>query len=197
MATWNAPGAVWEMAEVSLLCGHSARYSEVWPTSGWMRGGRCYPQQPSVPLTAGSACSSWPGPAAPGLPTPRARDAKGPDAWRADLGHTVSLLKTPTSNLGQIGGSQHPDKRRSGGHGPNLSDEVEHLLPTPKASDGTHGGPNSRGSKGDLTLPSAAAQLLPAPRASETGTPGRRAGQEFGPPLPTVLLPLWERAPGE
>ena len=61
---------------------------------------------------------------------------------------------------GQVAAS--PDKRRSGGHGPNLSDEVEHLLlPTPKASDGTHGGPNSRGSKGDLTLPSAAAQLLP------------------------------------
>ncbi|WP_416971599.1 hypothetical protein [Streptomyces sp. 4F14] len=162
-----------------------------------MRGGRCYPQQPSVPLTAGSACSSRPGPAELGLPTPRARDAKGPDAWRADLGHTVSLLKTPTSNLGQIGGSQHPDKRRSGGHGPNLSDEVEHLLPTPKASDGTHGGPNSRGSKGDLTLPSAAAQLLPTPRTSDTGTPGRRTGQGFGPPLSVLLLPLWERAPEE
>ncbi|MFG2986185.1 DNA (cytosine-5-)-methyltransferase [Streptomyces sp. NPDC048258] len=27
------------------------------------------------------------------------------------------------------GGSQHPDKRREGGHGPTLADEVEHLLP--------------------------------------------------------------------
>ncbi|WP_233289232.1 MULTISPECIES: hypothetical protein [unclassified Kitasatospora] len=174
---------------MSLLCGHSARFSETWPTSGWMRGGRCYPLPPSAPPTAGSGCSS-----SPGLPTPKARDAKGPDAKREDLGHAVTLLKTPTSNLGVIGGSQHPDKRRQGGHGPNLSDEVEHLLfPTPKASDGTHGGPNSRGSKGDLTLPSAAAQLLPTPRASDTGTPGRKPGAGFRPPLSAVVLPIWEQ----
>lgn len=39
------------------------------------------------------------------------------------------LLKTPTSQLAINGGSQHPDKRREGGHGPTLADEVEHLVP--------------------------------------------------------------------
>ncbi|MFJ2225606.1 DNA (cytosine-5-)-methyltransferase [Streptomyces anulatus] len=39
------------------------------------------------------------------------------------------LLKTPTSQLAVNGGSQHPDKRREGGHGPTLADEVEHLVP--------------------------------------------------------------------
>jgi hypothetical protein len=88
------------------------------------------------------------------------------------------------------GGSQHPDKRKAGGHGPTLADEVEHLLPTPRASDtgtpgrrasegfrpplsqvvipllptprasdGEKGGPNQRGSKGDLTLSSAAHRI--------------------------------------
>ncbi|MEY9956823.1 hypothetical protein [Streptacidiphilus sp. MAP5-52] len=152
-----------------------------------MRAGRCYAPLTSAPPTGASGFSC-----SPGLPTPKARDAKGPDAGRQDLGHVaVTLLKTPTSNLGSNGGSQHPDKRREGGHGPNLQDEIEHLLPTPKASDGTHGGPNSRGSKGDLTLPSAAAQLLPTPRASDTGTPGRRAGAGFRPPLSQVVLPIW------
>jgi len=159
---------------------------------------------------------------------PKARDAKGPDSMREDLGHVVTLLKTPTSNLGSNGGSQHPDKRRGGGHGPNLQDEVEHLLPmpdaqvqdpsavpataatartaseqpsllfpTPKASDGTKGGPHQRGSKGDLTLPSAAAQLLlPTPRASDSGTPRRRAGEGFRPPLSQVVLPMWTQDPG-
>lgn len=46
-------------------------------------------------------------------------------------GHTrgadVTLLKTPTAQLAVNGGSQHPDKRRGGGHGPTLADEVEHL----------------------------------------------------------------------
>jgi len=146
------------------------------------------------------------------------------------------LLKTPTGNLGSNGGSQDPRKRKAGGHGPTLADEVEHLaprsrrscgellptprtsdangvgshgtggpdlrtvvsallpapavadsprardwknggkdsieeafaqsrrspaalLPTPRASDGTKGGPNQRGSSGDLMLPSVAAGL--------------------------------------
>jgi hypothetical protein len=41
------------------------------------------------------------------------------------------LLKTPNANLSTNGGSQHPDKRKEGRHGPTLADEVEHLLPTP------------------------------------------------------------------
>jgi hypothetical protein len=50
-----------------------------------------------------------------------------------DLNQEIQLLKTPTSQLAANGGSQHPDKRREGGHGPTLADEVEHLLPTPVA----------------------------------------------------------------
>ena len=48
------------------------------------------------------------------------------------------------------------------GHGPSLSVEARRvaraavtLLPTPRATDGTKGGPNQRGSSGDLMLPSA------------------------------------------
>jgi len=198
-ATWNSARGVWETQEASILCGHWVPYAETWPTEGTTLGGRVYAPPTSEPHTAGRGSSSPPGPPPVNLPTPKARDAKGPDAMRQDLGHTVTLLKTPTSNLGSNGGSQHPDKRRLGGHGPNLQDEIEHLLPppgqmllpTPRASDGTKGGPNQRGSKGDLTLPSAAAQLLPTPRASDTGTPGRRAGSGFRPPLSQVVLPLW------
>ncbi|MFI5782682.1 hypothetical protein [Nocardia sp. NPDC051570] len=41
------------------------------------------------------------------------------------------------------------------------------LLPTPRATDGTHGGPNQRGSSGDLMLPSAVTRMLPTPKASD------------------------------
>ncbi|MFE6158780.1 hypothetical protein ACFQ7F_07660 [Streptomyces sp. NPDC056486] len=68
-------------------------------------------------------------------------------------------MKTPTANLGVIGGSQHPAKRKAGGHGPTLADEVEHLLPTPTASDGAKGSPNQRHGNGSLTLASTAATL--------------------------------------
>lgn len=55
--------------------------------------------------------------------------------WEPAISDTASssLLKTPTQQLGVNGGSQHPDKRKAGGHGPTLADEVEHLLlPAPK-----------------------------------------------------------------
>jgi DNA (cytosine-5)-methyltransferase 1 len=42
------------------------------------------------------------------------------------------------------------------------------LLPTPRATDGTKGGPNERGSSGDLMLPSAV-MLLPTPTVNDMG----------------------------
>jgi DNA (cytosine-5)-methyltransferase 1 len=43
-------------------------------------------------------------------------------------------------------------------HTPEVSD-VKTLMPTPRATDGTKGGPNQRGSSGDLMLPSAVCQM--------------------------------------
>jgi hypothetical protein len=233
-------------------------FSETWPASGSMRNGHAWQRRRSALPTAGSGSSSTPG----------------------------ALFKTPTSNLGINGGSQHPDKRKAGGHGPTLADEVEHLLPTPaardwksgesnlmdrnsrplnevvvnllptptasnpndgesleswearrkrnlakgingngqgtplaiavkllptpRASDGEKGGPNQRGSKGDLMLPSAAAQLLPTPTASDsertsssygrgnptlTGAitdPPSAAGNKFSDAPPPGPLTLWD-----
>ena len=52
------------------------------------------------------------------------------------MSSSLRLFRTPTSQLAANGGSQHPDKRRAGGHGPTLADEVEWLLlPTPAAND--------------------------------------------------------------
>ena len=101
-----------------------------------------------------------------------------------------ALLKTPTAQLAVNGGSQHPDKRREGGHGPTLADQVEHeLLPTPRATDGTKGGPNQRGSSGDLMLPSAVMGLLPTPTARDHKGPNQRRDATclHGALLPTPL----------
>jgi hypothetical protein len=162
------------------------------PTSGPSRGGPSYGLEDVL------------------LPTPQAFDARFSEVGISDeaaerqlhrtdgyrrsttgsLTKDLVMLKTPTAQLAVNGGSQHPDKRREGGHGPTLADQVEHqLLPTPRATDGTKGGPNQRGSSGDLMLPSAVMDLLPTPRASDTGTPGRRASEGFRPPLSQVLLP--------
>lgn len=63
------------------------------------------------------------------------------------------MMKTPTSNLGSNGGSQPEEKRRAGGHGPTLADQVEHsrdLLPSPRVQ---------------VTDAAASATRLPAPTA--------------------------------
>lgn len=67
----------------------------------------------------------------------RAGDAAGHRGAAAPGRGELALLKTPTAQLAVNGGSQHPDKRRAGGHGPTLDDQVSHeiaLLATPTTS---------------------------------------------------------------
>ncbi|MFD9813971.1 hypothetical protein [Streptomyces sp. NPDC059080] len=75
-------------------------------------------------------------------------------------------------------------------------------LPTPRASDGPHGGPNQRGSGGDYALPGAVVHLLPTPTARmgagpsplERRPPGRddlqtRVKRELTPSGPLLKTP--------
>ena len=86
------------------------------------------------------------------LPTPRTSDTNGAGRHGAgglDLRTAVhGLLPTPRATRG----------------GSNT--ETVDLLPTPRATDGTKGGPNQRGSSGDLMLPSAVT-LLPTPAVND------------------------------
>ena len=104
------------------------------------------------------------------LPTPNATDGKGRSApgdrvrgdgrtrgTDIDLPEAVAqLLPTPAARDGK--GRDMPG--REGG-----KSLPETLLPTPRATDGTKGGPNQRGSSGDMMLPSAVMSLLPTPTA--------------------------------
>ncbi|WP_198144540.1 hypothetical protein [Parafrankia sp. EUN1f] len=100
-------------------------------------------------------------------------------------------MPTPTARDGGGRGAGNPDYFRHRGVGPTLVDvAVYELLPTPRATDGTHGGPNSRGTAGDPALPAAVqpdrygryapaldrwATILrrPAPDPTEPGRTGR------------------------
>jgi hypothetical protein len=138
-----------------------------------------------------SESSLWlptPGVAGGGKKIPEDAVWSGKAAYKQDgtkvqvhLDRIETLLKTPTAQLAVNGGSQHPDQRKAGGHGPTLADEIEHLLPTPAVNDmgdgktvewweewtakskATHGNGNGR------SLAIEALQLLPTPCASETG----------------------------
>ena len=117
------------------------------------------------------------------LPTPAANLAtSGPDYARAerdgsggnDLCTAVHLLPTPCASPSGNTPEEHLRKKPGRERVTDLSILVENdllqsggkLLPTPRASDGEKGGPNQRGSKGDLTV-SSAVHLLPTPKAGD------------------------------
>lgn len=71
---------------------------------------------------------------------------------------------------------------------------VSRFLPTPRASDGPHGGPNQRNSKGEYdALPGAVVNLLPTPTAADgTGGPGTSPNRTGGMNLRTLVTTLPE-----
>jgi len=177
LAKWNTNRDCWESLTdpADLLSGLFTVYSATFPISGSMRNGSVYARPTQVPRMDGSGSSS--------LPTPTARDAAASggstpsdvtltDAVvRTELGSRENprhaLLKTPTSQLAVNGGSQHPEKRKAGGHGPTLADEVEHLLPTPTLQDGSNTAGPSQLVRNTVPL-NTLVTLLPTPSASVT-----------------------------
>lgn len=94
----------------------------------------------------------------------RSEDGRHLDRWG------VPLCQTCSDNLdAHIFTGSCPDPNVCGNVNDPFppDDSVPHLLPTPRATDGTKGGPNQRGSSGDLMLPSAVTHLLPTPRRSD------------------------------
>ncbi len=85
----------------------------------------------------------------------------------------------PTAAATDWKGSAREGQRRG-----QLSEAAEVKWPTPRATDGSKGGPNQRGSSGDLMLPSAAAQW-PTPAASSYGRNKGGANPE-GPERPSL-----------
>jgi hypothetical protein len=130
-----------------------------------MRSGSVYARPTPAPRTAGSASSSSPGL----LPAPVASDTANPPGPEKILERSAHsrgvklsehLLRTPTAT--PYGNNQSPSPGAA--VRPSLDQLAPMLLPTPRATDGTNGGPNQRGSSGDLMLPSAV-MLLPTPQA--------------------------------
>ncbi|TFC59447.1 MULTISPECIES: DNA cytosine methyltransferase [unclassified Cryobacterium] len=88
--------------------------------------------------------------------------------WRprsepSDRGPADAVAIFPTSGVADATGG-HASRSGTRSDEPLLPG-LARLFPTPRASDGDKGGPNQRGSKGDLTMASAV-QLFPTPDAS-------------------------------
>ena len=102
IATWNPTRDCWENTQqASLFSERLDVFWETWPTSGMTRNGVACERPTWAPATSDSACSSSPG--------------------------VETLPLTPTAQLAVNGGSQPMEKRKAGGHGPTLADQIEHL----------------------------------------------------------------------
>ncbi|MEH1125041.1 DNA cytosine methyltransferase [Micromonospora sp. CPCC 206061] len=120
-------------------------------------------------------------------PWPLRTAGRGADAVRGADRDRVRLLPTPAARDGDGRGEGHPDHRRDRARrtganigGPMLGEVVCHLLPTPRASDGSRGPEplNGAGRTGHGTGPALpdVAVLLPTPRATDgcKGGPNQR-----------------------
>lgn len=122
---------LWETEQADLFSGQQEPFSETFPTSGMTRSGRLLPLPVWAPLTGEKECSSL-------LPTPRSQNGeeRNSNCWVRPLDEPQNIENA----LARL-------------------PSVMEMLPTPRATDGTKGGPNQRGSSGDLMLPSAVMNL--------------------------------------
>lgn len=103
------------------------------------------------------------------FPRPTWAPATGARDGSALLGGTWSTLDTGHERINQSASAGAAER-------PAIALKAQQW-PTPRATDGTKGGPNQAGSKGDLMLPSAAAQW-PTPASRDYRTPNSQESQE-------------------
>lgn len=143
-ARFDPATSSWKTAQFSLLEGLES-FSETWPRSGLMLHGKCYPLPTAAPRTSASASGSW--------PTPTANE------YEASPERTLArreALKAKGIN----------------GNGFGLTvGQAAHLWSTPRASDGSKGGPNQKFSAGGQPL---------ASQAAHWGTPTTRDHKDTG-----------------
>lgn len=112
------------------------------------------------------------------LPTPQATNNENRQSagYGPNLG--LALLPTPGAYDAMKGGSQHPEKRKAGGHQVGIADVIEHLplLPTPDAGAGQRGVNHPdrlRAARRQVTTADAMTHLLPTPTTAD-GTGGHK-----------------------
>jgi len=177
-AKYDRASHCWRTSQASFQHRTGEPFSGTWPRAGLMRSGACC-RQPSAERRIGEIGYGYSRMTGTLWPTPSACDGQqggtikedriqalretGKPKKRMDGGEYQTKLAElvvarmwPTPNKWDA--RRGPDARdRPESGGPNLLAAVQ-MWPSPRATDGSKGGPNQRGSKGDLTLPSAAAQ---------------------------------------
>lgn len=187
LATWNSARDVWETPQTEgLLCAHLDVFSGTFPTSGSMRSGEAYELPTWEPATDVSASSSL-------LLTPVASEGEKATFQQGSAQRSLTgqpFLTNQIRDVYDLNARMLPtptvsDTNGAGKHGDGGLDlrTAVSLLPSPRASEGEKGGPNMRGSKGDLMLSSAVHRLIgestnPPSDAGKLDSEGQLLGQQ-------------------
>jgi DNA (cytosine-5)-methyltransferase 1 len=122
-AMWNPARGVWEIPMENILCEHWGLFSETFPTSGMMRGGKLFPLLQLAHRTVESEYSL--------LRTPVASEAEGGAMHPDDAKAGGNTLKLGWQMLA-LGGHIHPKLPT-----PTVSDTVTDNLASSQQSDGS------------------------------------------------------------
>ena len=169
LASYDPDTSSWRTSQRCLVEGWTA-FSETWPRSGLMRSGIAYRLPPLVHLTAGTGFGSLP---THSIPTPTTQDhierrSTSKEKLNPLTNKSVSLdrwvrfhpIPTPRPCSG---------KRSSGANRTEIMRALE-TWPTPRATDGTHGGrvtPRKGREGGNLVEAVSARQTWPTPSARD------------------------------
>lgn len=183
-AYYDRDTSSWRMWPDTGLWG-SIEFSETWPKTGCMSGGRAYEHPTLVPRITGSDCSS-----SPHLPTVRAANGEGrnntvwyrPDGKPQNLENAIArvpsvaaMLPTPIASDGDRERNNPSQAKRKS---PPLS-AVGHLLPTPKASDYKRGDSEAEAVRNSPGLVAVTAHF-PTPTASDGTGGGQHPSKRVG-----------------
>ena len=183
----------WRMWPATGLWG-SIEFSETWPKTGSMSGGRAYEHQTSVPRITGSDCSSLRSRPGKMLGTPTAWEQRGDassdhrDLLPLQAQRISGMLPTPIAADGDRERNNPSQARRKS---PPLS-AVGHLLPTPTAREGKTSDTEVEWSRNSPALGAVTAHF-PTPRTTDANGAGRHG--TGGPDLRTVVTEMWSGEP--
>lgn len=160
------PPPLWTKPKANSKSAQPPASWENWPTVGGMRNGSLFPHPTWVPAMAVPGGSVSPG----AWPTPQVGNGENSHGqlsgdFRNRMEEILAGPMWMTPSVSNSQGNEYTrDRGQQGQERLTLTGQAQQW-PIPRGTDGTKGGPNQAGSKGDLMLPSAAAQW-PTPSAS-------------------------------
>lgn len=175
-AEFDPASRSWKTCQGSLLTLTSERYSETWPRSGSMRSGWCSERTTPAPRIGGSGFGFLPTPTATSYGTQQGGSAGRVGPVRESLETMARRGTWPTPTVGDSKASGSAGySTESGRHSGTTLTDAAVRWPTPRSTDGSHGGrvTPQKGREGGTIIEAVSARTWATPSTRDwKDTPG-------------------------